>query len=325
MHPAKAHVERVLAAALSARGPALSPLVASWSRSVKLHGLDPARTEAPIRLDNNALQNRREAQDLLRHIAGPRLDDLFGMVGASGCAVLLCDADGIALERRCRIADQAVFESWGLCAGADWSEAQEGTNGIGTCLAERRRVIIDRDEHFMARNTAMSCIDAPIFGAEGQLLGALDVSSSRSDQTEGINRLIAAMVAQTARKIEAMHFRMVFPAARILQLGGEGEDAVALLAVDADDLVIGATRGARKALGLVKTGPLPPVPTADLLGQEDSGGYDAALRSALIQELARAQGNVSQAARRLGVGRATLYRHMKRLGLDKTASEVSQR
>lgn len=325
MHPAKAHVERVLTAALSARGPALSPLVASWNRSVKLHGLDPAQTEAPVRLDGHALRDRREAQDLLRHIAGPRLDDLFGLVGGSGCAALLCDADGIALERRCRVADRAVFDNWGLCAGADWSEAQEGTNGIGTCLAERRRVIIDRGEHFMARNTGMSCIDAPIFGAEGQLLGALDVSSARSDQTEGINRLIAAMVAQTARKIEAEYFRMVFPAARILQIGSAGEDTVSLLAVDADDLVIGATRGARKALGLAAVGPLPPVLAADLLGQEDSGGFDAAQRSAVIQALARAQGNVSKAARALGVGRATLYRHMKRLGLNKSAADMSQR
>ncbi|MFD1910900.1 GAF domain-containing protein [Halodurantibacterium flavum] len=325
MHPAKAHVERVLAAVLSPRGPAMSPLVASWSRSVKLHGLDPAQTKAPVRLDDGALRDRREAQDLLRHIAGRRLDDLFGMVGGSGCAALLCDADGIALERRCRASDRAVFESWGLCAGADWSEAQQGTNGIGTCLTERRRVIIDRDEHFMARNTAMSCIDAPIFGAEGQLLGALDVSSARSDQTEGINRLIAAMVAQTARNIEAEHFRMVFPAARILQLGHEGEDTVSLLAVDADDLVIGATRGARRALGLVAVGPLTPVPAADLLGQEGMGGFHAAQRSALIQALTRAQGNVSKAARGLGIGRATLYRQMKRLGLDKSAAELSRR
>ena len=36
---------------------------------------------------------------------------------------------------------------------------------------------------------------------------------------------------------------------------------------------------------------------------------------AVVRALARADGNVSEAARALGVGRATLYRRMKRLGI----------
>ncbi|MDN3718375.1 helix-turn-helix domain-containing protein [Roseibium salinum] len=35
----------------------------------------------------------------------------------------------------------------------------------------------------------------------------------------------------------------------------------------------------------------------------------------MIRALTRAGGNVSEAARALGVGRATLYRRMKRLGI----------
>jgi transcriptional regulator of acetoin/glycerol metabolism len=37
----------------------------------------------------------------------------------------------------------------------------------------------------------------------------------------------------------------------------------------------------------------------------------------VIRALARADNNVSQAARQLGIGRATLYRHINRLGLSK--------
>ena len=227
---------------------------------------------------------------------------------------VLTDADGIILDRRVSEADAEAFDRWDLTPGADWSEAAQGTNGVGTCLAEGRQVIIHRDEHFLSRNTGMSCIDAPIHGPEGQVIAALDVSSARADQTEHINALIAAMVGQTARQIEAAWFRTAFPGARMVVAG---EAAEALVAVDRDDLAIGATRDARRALGLPRTGALIPRPLADLLGREDElTGFDRAERAAVTRALARSGGNVTAAARALGVGRATLYRKMTRLGLD---------
>ena len=86
--------------------------------------------------------------------------------------------------------------------------------------------------------------------------------------------------------------------------------------MDKDDLAIGATRAARRALGLEREGAIRPRPAADLLGREDDlTGFDRAERAAVARALARAGGNVSAAARALGVGRATLYRRMARLGL----------
>ncbi len=159
-------------------------------------------------------------------------------------------------------------------------------------------------------------MDAPIYGAEGQIMAALDVSSARSDQTEGFNRLIAATVAQTARQIEADNFRAAFPKARIVFADHDDSEVAMLLAVDHDDIVIGATRGARKAFGLGATGPITAVPASDIFGCEDGPrGFERAERAAVIRALARAGGNVSAAARALGIGRATLYRRMKRLGL----------
>ena len=51
-------------------------------------------------------------------------------------------------------------------------------------------------------------------------------------------------------------------------------------------------------------------------GEAGPRGLERAERAALKRALARADGNVSAAARALGIGRATLYRRMKRLGLD---------
>ena len=82
----------------------------------------------------------------------------------------------------------------------------------------------------------MSCIDAPIYGAGGEIIAALDVSSARADQTETINVLIAAMVSQVARKIETDNFRANFAGARIVVADHDDSESAMLLAVDQDDL-----------------------------------------------------------------------------------------
>lgn len=312
----KEHVETVFRTVESRSAPAVSRIAASWRRSIERHGLHPGEESAPLRLDGSQLRQRRDRTGSLLQIATPKLDQLFGLVGQSGCAVVLTDAEGVVLDHRFTDADSGEFQDWGLAAGADWSEAAVGTNGVGTCIAEESTVIVHQSEHFLARNAGLSCMDAPIFGPDGHLAGALDVSSARSDQTEAFNRLIAAMVAQTARQIEVDTFRAAFSGSRIVYAEKDATEAAVLLAVDADDIVIGATRGARKAFGLGSVGPLTPMPASDLLGREDGpSGFEKAERAAVMRALARARGNVSEAARGLGVGRATLYRRMKRLGI----------
>ena len=234
---------------------ATSALAASWRRSLLKHGLDPSDGRRPERLTFEELARRRQAMEQFLRVAGPQLDQLFSLVGLSGCNVLLTDADGVVLDQRVNGADAEQFRDWGLWQGANWSEAAQGTNGIGTCLAEGRQVTIHRDEHFHTRNTAMSCMDAPIWGPDGRLLAALDVSSARADQTERYNRLIGAQVAQTARAIEAVFFRASFPEARIIVASEDNCDATVLLAVDKDDLAIGATRAARRAPGSCASAP----------------------------------------------------------------------
>jgi transcriptional regulator of acetoin/glycerol metabolism len=311
------HADIVIEATQSPSAAAKSRVAASWHRSAVKHGLNPDERRAPDRIAQTSLHHRLAALDKFMAVAGPRLDTLFSLVGQSGCAVFLTDTDGVILDQRLSDADADAFEGWGLSTGANWSEEREGTNGIGTCLTEQRHVIIHQDEHFYTRNTGMSCIDAPIYDSDGQLVAALDLSSARADQTEAFNRLIAAQVAQTARAIEAANFRTSFASARIIVAESDDAEAATLLAIDACDLVIGATREARRVFGLPRTGALIARPAADILGREDGPtGFAKAERAAVIRALARAGNNVSQAARQLGIGRATLYRRMKRLGLD---------
>jgi len=100
------------------------------------------------------LRTREKAGPLLR-VAQPVMDRLYQAVGAAGCCVLLAGGDGIPIERRGAAGDDTTFQSWGLWTGAVWSEEHEGTNGIGTCLVEKRPLTIDRDQHFFSRNALL--------------------------------------------------------------------------------------------------------------------------------------------------------------------------
>lgn len=303
-------VTRALASGEAAR----SALVASWSRSARLHGLDPVAPPRPDRLTAGELSTARDRMGALLSIAAPNLERLFLAVGGVGCCVMLADADGVPVDRRGVPGDDATFADWGLWVGTRWSESVQGTNGIGTALVEQRRVTIHRDQHFFSRNTALSCMSAPIWGPTGALQAVLDVSSARGDLTPGYAQLIAQFVDETAQRIEAEGFAAAHPGARITVLPGVAGQT-ALLAVNAEDLVIGATRAARHHLRL--TGDFTPRPAADLLGQAMPDGLMDGERATLLRALARQGGNASAAARALGISRATLYRKLGRSGPEK--------
>lgn len=312
-----AHHSARVEAAIASGEAAKSSLVASWCRSQKLHRLDPAGTRLPQLLSDAELAAVRQRVEPLLRAAQAAMDRLYQAVGAAGCCVLLADRDGVPVDRRGVPADDDTFRSWGLWTGALWSEAQEGTNGIGTCLVEQRPLTIDRDQHFFTRNTLLSCTAVPVYDADAKLTGVLDVSSCRADRTDAFTGLIALAAGEAARRIEAELFRTCFAEARIVLVPSPDGQGSGLLAVDCDDLVIGATRSARLALGLASDRPLRSVPAADLLGgagaaQDQFGGVQ---RGVLQRALSRSQGNVSAAAKALGISRATLHRKLKQLEL----------
>ena len=93
-------------------------------------------------------------------------------------ALVLTDAAGIVLYER---VDPAVVEDVrraGLRLGADWSESRQGTNGMGTCIAEDRPIIVHRDEHFRACLIGLSCTAAPIHDASGALVDGTPFNGS---------------------------------------------------------------------------------------------------------------------------------------------------
>ena len=311
----KRHADRVLDAVRSPSQAAMSMLVASWRRSLVRHNLDPAQKFKGYVVPDSELRSLRAANETLLSVSQSVLDRVFRSVGTAGCCVALTDAKGVILEQRSKPQDKVDFTDIGVADGGCWGEDHVGTNGIGTCLHEQKPLTIYRDQHFSEANTNLSCMDAPIYDPLGRLVAALDISNCRDDFTPVMANMTSALVLDAARQIEGAYFHRYFSHGRILFVHEDMQAGPAMLAVDQDGIVIGATRAARAHLKINDTILAEGRSLDQLLGYEAEPSFLDAERAVLRQTLASVGGNASKAARQLGIGRATLYRRMARAKL----------
>jgi transcriptional regulator of acetoin/glycerol metabolism len=246
------HAEHVYSVAEgSAPAPGIQSVSSSWQRSAKKHGLDPLDSQAPRILTPGELKHFREPLDKLIFAAQQEIDALYEVVREAGYTVLLCDSSGVAVAHRGENALASQFQYWGTWLGGVWSEEVEGTNGIGTVIAEERPVTVHRSQHFRSRHINLSCSGAPVFGVDGRLIAVLDVSAIDPELSERAHALTGVLTARSARAIEERFFREQFRQEWIVAVAPpEGGASGVLLAVAGNQRIIGANRAARTSLML---------------------------------------------------------------------------
>jgi PAS domain S-box-containing protein len=153
----------------------LRPEVAnSWQRCRNLK-VDPFG-ESEGSVNQLELRERLYAKQRLVKAARPFMENLYNFVRASGFQVILTDEHGYLLDVLGDTEIVSQTRQVHLCPGGDWSEASKGTNAIGTAIAERKPVQIHAWEHFSQQLHFLTCSAAPIFDADGTLLGVLDIT-----------------------------------------------------------------------------------------------------------------------------------------------------
>ena len=223
----------------------------SWRRCVAEHHLDANVVSAPNVLTERELAGRREAFNDVLLLAHEEIDRLYAIVRQVGYVVLLCNTEGIALHHRGNQTMAEQFKYWGVWLGGVWSEQIEGTNAIGTCIAERRPISVHRDQHFRSRHVGLSCAGAPVFDASARLVAVLDCSSIAPEVSEHAHALTLAATITAAREIEERLFRDAFHRSWIVAaVSCDGSTPALLVALDDDRRIIGADRVARSVLDL---------------------------------------------------------------------------
>jgi AraC-like DNA-binding protein len=226
----------------------LEAVAGSWQRCATDLLVNPDSRTAPHIVTGSELKVFRESMGKAIISAQEEIDRLYAIVRQEGYVVLLCNSDGVAIHHRGDESQAEQFKYWGIWVGGVWSEKIEGTNGIGTCIAEQRPVLVHRDQHFRNRHIGLSCAGAPIFDPNGQLVLVLDTSSMTSNQSQTM-ALAATKVA--ARGIEERLFRDCFRNVWTIAAAPFDDSSPAvLLAIDSDLRIVGADRVARTTFAL---------------------------------------------------------------------------
>ncbi|WP_426409334.1 sigma-54-dependent Fis family transcriptional regulator [Bradyrhizobium ganzhouense] len=244
------HVARVLSVANHvADVDAESRIATSWRRCLIGHKLDPARQGPPQTLTEAEIRHVAEPMEETIRLLTPELDDLARVLRDAGYCVNLADANATMLFSRLPgEADARMFMDWKIYTGSNFAETFEGTNGLGTCLAEQKPILVHRDEHFRAQWHMFSCAVAPLFDQAGRLAGAVNITSCREDLERAAHQLALAVTMEATRRMEGAIFRDHFRNAWIATVPGDGGSG--LLAYDDDRRIVGACRSARALLGL---------------------------------------------------------------------------
>jgi sigma-54 dependent transcriptional regulator, acetoin dehydrogenase operon transcriptional activator AcoR len=319
----------------------------SWRRCLA-QGLKPAQRLNFEAVSNPAAKHATEASQPLIRAAAPVIRSLARAMADTGYFAILTDAQGVVIDVNGPIDRNNRQASLIARIGVDLSESAVGTTAIGATLKELHPVWLHRGEHFFDDTSVYSCAGAPLFGPDGRCVGMLDLTGIQVPEHPALKHL----VTQSARGIEnalamaqphRLLLRLNWPGSHL------GDDTDGLVCLDTDGHITGTNRAAAQMLSLHPGVALPHA--SDVFAASIDSLFDAArsnggpaewplwsglrlqvlprlndgqshhqpsvplkdVETALIRKAVQdARGNVMEAARALGISRATVYRKLTR-------------
>jgi PAS domain S-box-containing protein len=182
------------------RLPAVRPqIVESWARCART-GVNPYDNSLHSRLEGEAMSALLADKQELIKIAKPFMANLYQFVAGSGFVVVLTDERGYIMEI---FADEDTLGgpmTVNFFRGANWREEEAGTNAIGTALVLRQPIQVSGAEHYCQKHHCLTCSSAPIFDADGRVVGILDMSgASYASHLHTLGMVVAAAEAINAQ------------------------------------------------------------------------------------------------------------------------------
>ena len=224
-----------------------SALAQSWERSF-FAGINPAH--GPEKICHGALRDVIEQNHDFLAFAQPVMDSVSEQIKHSNSMMVLADKSCTLIHT---VGDKTFLDKAAqvaLSEGANWQETCVGTNAVGLALTEQGPVQVQGSEHFLERNGFLHCAATPIFSAQGQVAGILDISSDKNQQNShslGLARMAARMIENAwISATHPQHLKLFLHT----DAKGLGSLTAALLLVSSNGIVDGGNQEAMRLFGL---------------------------------------------------------------------------
>ncbi len=219
---------------------------ASWARCLQDYKLDPSRPQL-VDLSSREMRSERDFFDNDVALATSELESTLMMIEGGGYSAHLANCNGVIIAER-RSKDSTYYCGTDRI-GAVWTEEVGGTNGIGTALKNLTPTAVYLSDHFFADLTGQACASAPFFGPDGSVLGVVNLSTRNPGVPQLAHRVVYGVAQITADRLETAYFRKFYRKYYTLTLNIE-QRSPAIIAVDSDFRIVGATRNARSQFRL---------------------------------------------------------------------------
>ena len=320
----------------------------SWRRCLEA-GLRPQQRVAFDLIPAQAMPRLHEEHHALVKAARPTLERIGHALASTRYFAVLTNQHGVVVDAHGPIDRGDPRAHLITRVGVDLSERAVGTSAIGAALGELHPVWLHRGEHFFDDTSCYSCAGAPVFGPDGRSVGMLDLTGIDAQERPELKHLVqqAARSIGNALTLAQPHrllLRVNWPGRKL------GADEDGLVTVDTDGWVCGCNGAAREMIPPLQVAGHR-VHCSELFAQAWEPLFDAATRAqpapleialwsglrlavlpvpqgahaaetaaplrdveiALIRRaVAEARGNVTDAAKALGISRATVYRKLGR-------------
>ncbi len=226
---------------------------ASWRRCITDYNLDPLDRRCVALASDSVLKVLQSEMAEMLSESATVIDRLRTVAREVDRIVLIANADGIIVSRH---ADSPISQEIlreGFAIGSILHEQRVGTNGIGTCIASRQPITINAEAHFNEAFRGFTCSAAPVFGPDGSLLAAIDISGRLgSERTQG--SFAQHFIYEAAQLISHLLFRKKHKNDCILIISNAEEmiplSTQALVATDETGKILGATAEGFAFLGV---------------------------------------------------------------------------
>lgn len=321
----------------------------SWRRCLAA-GQRPEQRVGFDLIPRQSRQRVLDASQPLVRAARPVLDRLSRALASTRYFAVLTDHQGVVVDSYGPIDRSDPRAELITRVGANLSERSVGTTAIGAALAELEPVWLHRGEHFFADTSVYSCAGAPLFGPHGSCVGMLDLTGIDAAERPELKHLVAqcARSIENALTLAVPHkllLRLNWPGRSLgadddglvgldadgwvtgsnhparqmvpqLGLAGSPAHCSELFAQPWEQLFDLARHGAHGPVEVplwsgLRLHALPRLP-----GELSQAAVAARVplrdvEIAMIRSaVAEARGNVIQAAKALGISRATIYRKL---------------